>query len=85
VESIADLPNLKTLFYLENGTLPTIENLYMLTNLEQINLFGTEILDGQLHVLEYLHKNHRLKKINFKNKTNYSHTREQLGFKVLTA
>jgi hypothetical protein len=84
VESIADLANLKTLFYLENGTLPTIDNLYTLTNLEQINLFGTEILDGQLHVLEYLHKNHRLKKINFKNKKYYSHTREQLGFKVVS-
>jgi len=53
-----------------------------LTNLEEINLFGTEILDGKLHVLEYLNKNHRLKKINFKYKKYYSHTKEQLGFKA---
>lgn len=83
IDSIAELPNLKTLFYLGNGKLETIENLYTLTNLEEINLFGTEISDGKLHVLEYLHKNHRLKKINFKNKKHYSHTKEQLGFKGL--
>ena len=80
IDSIAELPNLKTLYYLGNGELQTIENLYTLTNLEEINLFGTEILDGKLHVLEYLHKNHKLKKINFKNKKYYSHTNEQLGF-----
>jgi hypothetical protein len=83
IESIAELPNLKTLFYLGNGKLETIENLYTLTNLEEINLYGTEILDGNLHVLEYLYKNHRLRKINFKNKKYYSHTKEQLGFKWL--
>jgi Leucine-rich repeat (LRR) protein len=82
IESLSELKNLKTLFYINNVKIETLENLYPLINLEQIDLFDTEILDGKLHVLEYLYKNHKLKKINFKNKKYYSHTREQLGFKA---
>lgn len=80
IEPISEIKNLKKLIYCRNGTLDTVEYMYTLTHLEELNFYGTEIFDGKLHALKYLFENHKLKKINFKNKRNYSHTREELGF-----
>lgn len=87
-----DIEDLTPIMYLENlqvlnldnlGRIPTIKFLRRLKQLEEFYMAGsTNVEDGDLSVLEYLRENHKLVKVSFPNRSHYTHTREQLGFKV---
>ncbi|GEM_PF-4707205 len=80
---LGELENLKFLSFNNIGKIPTIEFLFNLSNLEEI-LFAenTNVVDGNLNVLYFLHKNRKLKKALFARKRHYSHQPEELGFKI---
>ena len=80
IKPISELENLREFVHKNNGTIDTIQHIYSLNKLEKINLYGTNIADGKLQVLHYLSEKGNLKNINFMNRKNYSHTREQLGW-----
>ena len=63
------------------GKIPTIKFLKTLKNLERFNMVdNTNVEDGDLSVLAYLRKEHKLDKVNFPKRRHYSHTPEQLGY-----
>jgi hypothetical protein len=77
------LKNLKKLNLDNIGELSTIKFLKPLKQLEEFYMGGsTNVLDGDLKVLQELKENGSLKKTIFKNRKHYTHTREQLGYKV---
>lgn len=77
------LKNLKKLNLDNLGDLSTIKFLKPLKQLEEFYMGGsTNVLDGDLKVLQELKEKWSLIKTIFKNRKHYSHTREQLGYKV---
>lgn len=77
------LKNLKRLNLGNLGDLSTIKFLRPLKQLEEFYMEGsTNVIDGDLKVLQELCEKENLNKIIFKNRKHYSHTREQLGYQV---
>lgn len=80
---IAYLRNLKVLNLDTLGSILSIKFVEALHNLEEFYMTeSTNVLDGDLSVLVYLRKNHKLKKVGFANRKHYSHTREDLGYQM---
>ena len=77
------LKSLKILNLDNLGKVPTIGFLETLKGLEEC-YFGesTNVVDGDLSVIEDLREKHSLQKVIFTNRRHYSHTKEQLGYKV---
>lgn len=77
------LKNLKRLNLDNLGDLSTIKFLKPLKRLEEFYMGGsTNVVDGDLKVLQELREKGNFKKTIFKNRKHYSHTREQLGYQV---
>lgn len=77
------LKNLKKLNLDNLGDISTIKFLKPLKQLEEFYMGGsTNVLDGDLKVLQELKEKGSLIKTIFKNRKHYSHTREQLGYQV---
>lgn len=65
------------------GPIPSIKFMETLKQLEEFYMAETtNVQDGDLNVLERLRLNHKLDKVIFTNRRHYSHTREQLGYKI---
>jgi len=81
IESVGRLSNLKVLSFSDCNNIGSINMLKSLFQLEELFFIGnTNILDGDLTVLEELRNKGKLKKIVFKNRKHYTHKREQLGY-----
>lgn len=77
------LSKLKVLNIDSIGNFPSIGFLKPLKKLEEFYMGGSSnVLDGNLNVLQELKEKGSLKKTIFSNRKHYSHTREQLGYQV---
>ncbi len=77
------LKDLKILTLNAMGEIPSITFLSPLKNLEEFYLGeGTKVKDGNFNVLQELREKGKLHRIIFTNRKHYSHTCEQLGFKL---
>ena len=86
IESLEPLMYLKNLKWLNLASLGKIATIKFLAPLKQLEEFymedSTNVVDGDLRVLQELREKGSLKKVNFINRKHYSHTREQLGYKL---
>lgn len=83
LESIGALEALRSLSFSDFGELFSIKYLDALVNLEEIFFVGkTNILDGNLNSLKFLHQEKKLKTAYFRYRKHYSHKPEDLGYKV---
>ena len=77
------LKNLRILNLDNMGRIPSIKFLQPLKQLEEFYMGGsTNVVDGDLKVLQNLREKGSLKKTIFTNRKHYSHTKEQLGYQL---
>ena len=86
IEDLHCLGNIKKLkvLNLDNlGTISTIEYLASAKTLQEFYMSeSTNVLDGNLNILDELRSNYNLGKIIFRNRRHYSHKAEELGYKA---
>lgn len=83
LNSLSDLSTIKKLSFNDIGDIENVKEIENLVELEELLFSGnTKIIDGDFNCLKKLYLKHRLKTVLFRKRKHYSHTPEDLGYKM---